>query len=216
MTTLLSGVLGLFFSFVLTVQNTFQFVIIHAYNQHAVYIPILVCLKGVLRKLEEHVSEQLSWDTGSSAGCLSSCSPEPRVLQGDLGPHRGLHKHQPAQPQCQLRHQPPAAPPLQSGWKAGGLHPAAIFSEDTEKPKEDGTVACSLARCLRRWVTSDSLPARDRAGLLSTRLADAHLLCVQLKHPLAQRCEQDLHTSASQTADCIVSVFAPSPNNSKE
>lgn len=51
MTTLLSGVLGLFFSFVLTVQNTFQFVIIHAYNQHAVYIPILVCLKGVLRKL---------------------------------------------------------------------------------------------------------------------------------------------------------------------
>lgn len=108
------------------------------------------------------------------------------------------------------------SPPLQSGWKAGGLHPAAIFSEDTEKPKEDGRVACSLARSLRRWVTSDSLPARDRGGLLSTPLADTCLLCVWLKHPLAQRCEQDLHTSASQTADCIVSVFAPSPKNSKE
>lgn len=59
--------LGIIFSFVLTVQNTFQFVIVHAFNKHAVYIPILVCLKEVLRKLEERISEQLSRDAGGSA-----------------------------------------------------------------------------------------------------------------------------------------------------
>lgn len=177
--------LGVTFSFALTAENPFQFVTAHAYDQHAVCILILVCLKGALRR--KSMFQSSSPGTGprvSATLCPSSGFHEPSDQLW-----QGLHPHQLAE---QLQKQP-----LRSRRWAPALHhhsctpktrdaylqlflcsldgklEAYIQSPSSQRmtrtPKK--MAQCPLARSLRRWVTS------DKAGLLSGLPAEAHLLC---------------------------------------
>lgn len=132
----------------------------------------------------------------------------------------GLHWHRLSQ---QLQRQPPrnsnGAPRLRRHFcapQARGPEPQllrcrlggklAAWSQPVpsqraaENPKEDGTVACSVARPLRRRVTSDSLPAeaeQDRPQPL------------QLKHPPAQRPSRTfthLHPNTRLHSECRCSL----------